>query len=151
MTSNNPDSSKRARYSTSPATSNSGGLSGKIAAILLVVLLAAVVIFVARYLANRQEDSVTASMTNYERIDASTLRMDVDVTRSTPDVPAYCIVVAIDYDHAEVGRREIPLPAGGENPQRITVDIPTRGDAVTGNVYGCSTTIPSYLDVSGSK
>lgn len=143
---------RRARYGgadprTRAQVSPRGGVSGKIVAIIMVILLALLVIFVARYLANRQEDTVKAQMTDFERIDDSTFHMDIDVTRNNPSVPSYCIVRALNFDMAEVGRREVLLPPGGEEQQRIPVDIVTRSEAVSGNVYGCSTTIPSYMDL----
>ena len=72
--------------------------------------------------------------------------MWVDVKRKNVDTPAYCIVTALNYDMAEVGRREVYISPGGENLQRLQLDIITREPAVAGGAYGCGETIPFYLD-----
>ncbi|KQB85897.1 DUF4307 domain-containing protein [Corynebacterium mastitidis] len=137
----------RSRYGAARPTEGSKGLSGKVIAVLMVVLLIAFVIVVARYLSTRDEPTVKAAMTNFERVDDATMHLDIDVTRSQPGVPSYCIVTAMNYDKAEVGRREVLIPAGGPETQRLAVEIPTRDRAVSGSVYGCSTQIPSYMDL----
>ena len=47
---------------------------------------------------------------------------------------------------AEVGRREVYISPGGENLQRLQLDITTREPAVAGGAYGCGEAIPFYLD-----
>ena len=59
-------------------------------------------------------------------------------------------MIAVDYDHAEIGRREVVLPAGGEAMQRIPVDMPVSGDLASGRVYGCSEQIPAYMDAQSA-
>ena len=59
-------------------------------------------------------------------------------------------MIAVDYDHAEIGRREVVLPAGGEAMQRIPVDMPVSGDLASGRVYGCSERIPAYMDAQSA-
>lgn len=137
----------QSRYGAARPAQGRGGLSGKIIAVLMVALLIAFVIVVARYLSTRDDPTVKASMTNFERMDDATMHLDIDVTRSQPDVPSYCIVTAMNYDKAEVGRREVLVPPGGPETQRLGVEIPTRDRAVSGSVYGCSTQIPSYMDL----
>ncbi|WPF66886.1 MULTISPECIES: DUF4307 domain-containing protein [unclassified Corynebacterium] len=137
----------QSRYGAARPAQGSGGISGKIVAIVMVALLIALVIVVARFLATRDDATVKASMSNFERVDDSTMHLDIDVTRNQPDVPSYCIVTAMNYDKAEVGRREVLIPAGGPETQRMAVEIPTRDRAVSGSVYGCSTQIPAYMDL----
>lgn len=69
----------------------------------------------------------------------------LDVTRENPELDSYCIIYALNYDVAEVGRRDVIVPAGGPQTVRMDVPIATRELAVAGDVYGCSTEIPSYL------
>ncbi|MGP6173699.1 DUF4307 domain-containing protein [Corynebacterium sp. A21] len=135
------------RYGAERNPTKPSGIGGKILAVLLVLMLILVVIFVARYINNRQSVDVTASMASFERVDDNTMRLWVDVTRENPSDPAYCIVTAINYGMAEVGRREILLPAGGEGMERMEVLIPTWDVPVSGSVYGCSTSIPSFLNL----
>lgn len=135
------------RYGANRTPTKTSGIGGKIIAVLLVVLLVAAVVLVARYINNRQSVEVTASMTSFERVDDNTMKLWVDVTREDPAEPAYCIVTAINYAMAEVGRREILLPPGGESMERMEVLIPTWDVPVSGSVYGCSTTVPSFLNL----
>lgn len=135
------------RYGADRTPDKPSGIGGKILAVLLVLTLILVVIFVARYINNRQSVDVTASMASFERVDDNTMRLWVDVTREDPAEPAYCIVTALNYGMAEVGRREILLPAGGEGMERMEVLIPTWDVPVSGSVYGCSTSVPSFLNL----
>ncbi|KQB83656.1 DUF4307 domain-containing protein [Corynebacterium oculi] len=137
----------QSRYGAARPARGSNGISGKIVAVVMVLLLIALVIVVARFLATRDDATVKASMTNFERVDDATMHLDIDVTRNQPDVPSYCIVTAMNYDKAEVGRREVLISAGGPETQRMAVEIPTRDRAVSGSVYGCSTQIPAYMDL----
>lgn len=135
------------RYGRGRTPKKPTGVSGKLIAIGLVVLLVLAVVAGARYLNNSQQNTVSAEMTNFERVDDDTMRLQLDVTREDPSQPAYCIVTAIDYAMAEVGRREILLEPGGPEASRHEVLVTTRDVPVSGDVYGCSTVIPSYLDL----
>lgn len=135
------------RYGADRTPQRPGGIGGKIVAIASVILLVALIFAVARFVADRDDRDVTVEMISHERIDDSTMRLWVDVTRENPDEPSYCIISAINYDMAEVGRRELLIEPGGDPIQRFQVDIPTRELAVSGSVYGCSTIIPSYLKI----
>ncbi|QGU06869.1 hypothetical protein COCCU_04615 [Corynebacterium occultum] len=135
------------RYGTDRTPAKPSGIGGKVIAVLLVAGLIAAVILIAQYINNRQSVEVTASMTSFERVDDNTMRLWVDIVREDPAEPAYCIVTAINYAMAEVGRREILLPAGGEDMERREVLIPTWDVPVSGSVYGCSTSVPSFLNL----
>lgn len=69
----------------------------------------------------------------------------LDVTREKPELDSYCIIYALNYDVAEVGRRDVFIPGGGPATVRMDVPIATRELAVAGDVYGCSTDIPEFL------
>lgn len=116
-------------------------------AIIIAILVVAVltVVFFAQFVMQRQDTDVSATMSNFQRVDDNHLAMRVDVSRDDPGKPAYCIVTAIDYDKAEVGRRDVILPAGGDKVQRLEVEIPTRDVPVSGSIYGCSSQLPSFL------
>lgn len=118
-----------------------------IAAILLVGFM---IFAVARVVSDRSAQPISADFISQERIDDDTSRLWIDVTRDDPEAPAYCIVIAVDYQHAEIGRREVVLPAGGEEMQRIAVDMPVSGDLASGRVYGCADEIPTYMDAQSA-
>jgi hypothetical protein len=66
------------------------------------------------------------------------------VTRDHPERPADCIVRALSQNGAEVGRKEVYVPATGGSIQLNTV-LHTSNQPVTGDVYGCSYRVPPYL------
>ena len=127
-------------------SSEKRGVSGKVVAVVAVLLIAAFLFVGARALSDRFSRPVTADFISQEHIDDSTGRLWIDVTRNNPSVPSYCIVTAVDYSHAEVGRREVIFPAGGEKQERVAVDLPLRAPLVSGRVYGCSDKLPFYMD-----
>lgn len=145
-----PPFKPRQRYASGSAAtaSDRGTLSGKLLAVLLVVILAAIVVALAKYVQHSQMTKISGQTANVRVIDDHNFKLTVDITRSDVSVPSYCIVTALNYDIAEVGRREIFLPAGGDSTRRIDVELQTTEPAVSGDVYGCATDIPFYLDQS---
>lgn len=135
------------RYRGNRETMASNNWSGKVIAALAVVMIIALVIAFVQFMQRREGETVTGQMGAFERIDDDTFQMDVDVTRENPEEATYCIVTALDYSHAEVGRREILVEPSSDTVVRITTQIPTREPAVSGGVYGCSTTIPSHMNL----
>lgn len=127
-------------------SSEKRGVSGKVVAVVAVLLIVAFLFVGARALSDRFNRPVTADFISQEHIDDSTGRLWIDVNRKDPSVPSYCIVTAVDYSHAEVGRREVIFPAGGEKQERVAVDLPLRAPLVSGRVYGCSDKLPFYMD-----
>lgn len=151
---------KRARYGSrdskgpngsrssigSPTSGNN--LTGKIL-VALVVLMLAIGSWGLFRLFNADAPAAEITLLSQEYPDDDTLRVWVDITREDPEVPAYCIVQAFNYEKAEVGRVEIPMPSGDKRTERLSVDVPVRAgeQAVAGGVYGCSGTIPAHLDL----
>lgn len=135
------------RYGSS---SRGGTTGGKVVAVIAVLLVTAILVVSARALLERFNRPVTAEFISQERIDDSTGRLWIDVDRKDPSQPAYCIVTAVDYSHAEVGRREVILPAGGEKHERLAVELPVREPLVSGRIYGCSDNMPFYMDPDSS-
>lgn len=140
------------RYGDSSAArgesrAESFNITGKAIALVLIAIIVAFFFYGFRYFQAREKVNAQISYVSHEVIDDHTLRVWADVTRTRPNEAAYCIVQAFDYDKAEVGRREIPIAADGQESIRVSVDIPTNARAVAGGVYGCSSLIPSYLDV----
>lgn len=129
---------------------SSGSIGGKVVAIVSALLMIALLVVGARTIMERFNEPVRAEFISQEHIDDNTGRLWIDVNRKNPDTPAYCIVTAVDYSHAEVGRREVVLPAGGEEHSRIAVDLPLREPLVSGRIYGCSENLPFYMDPESS-
>ncbi|WP_244288058.1 DUF4307 domain-containing protein [Corynebacterium godavarianum] len=139
----------RTRYGGGTGASASK-LPGRIMAIAAVLLVGFAIFAVARVMSERSAQPVSADFISQEKVDDSTSRLWIDVTREDTDVPSYCIVTAVDYHHAEIGRREVVIPAGGEEMERLAVDMPVRGDLASGRVYGCSEKIPDYMDAESA-
>lgn len=136
------------RYGDRTTPNPTSGIGGKVLAIAAALMLLLVIVAGARTYMQRQAVPVTASFVTQEAIDDHTTRLWIDVTRRDTSVPTYCIVTAVDYDFAEVGRREVIVPAGGEELIHVGVDLPVRHPAVSGRIYGCSEDIPFYMDTS---
>lgn len=147
-----PAASRRpsARYGGASATPATSGVGGKILAVAIVVVVLLIAVAYGRNVMERRAIPVKADFISQEAVDDATTRLWIDVTRKDPSVPSYCIVTALSYDFAEVGRREVAVPAGGEELTRIGVDLPVREPGVSGRVYGCSEDIPFYLDTSAT-
>ena len=139
---------QRSRYGA--AGSEAKGASGKIVAIFAIAMLVLVLIMAGQAIVRSQARPVTAEFITQERVDDSTARLFIDVNRKDTTKDAYCIIFAVDYNHAEIGRREVILPAGGEKRQQLAVDVPTREPVVSGRIYGCSQDIPFYMDTSST-
>ncbi|MEJ6019999.1 DUF4307 domain-containing protein [Corynebacterium sp. H113] len=124
--------------------------SGKLIVIGIIglLLISGAYIFVQM---NRVSTSseVTASAAGWAREEGredDVFIFTLDVTREDPAKDSYCIIYALDYNHAEVGRRNVVVPGSKEKTVRMDVPIETRAKAVAGNVYGCSTNFPEFLD-----
>lgn len=136
----------RSRYGSAA----SQGISGKVVAVVVAVLLALVVFVGGRAFINDRSQPVKAEFISQERIDDSTARLWIDVKRTDTTRDSYCLVFAVSYDHSEIGRRAVVIPAGGEDNQRFQVELPTREPVASGRVYGCSQDIPAYMDTSST-
>lgn len=130
-------------------SARSDGVSGKIIVIGIVIFTVAVGIYVFSQWNNSTSSDTSGTIAGYEAVEGEdALRLTVDITRDDSDQPALCIITALDESTAEVGRREAVVAAGGSDTTRLVVDVPTHTNAVAGDVYGCSTVFPSYLDDS---
>ena len=143
---------QRPRYGADSGNQRRQGtsVSGKVIVIVAVVLLAFTLFRTGQAIYRSQSREITAEIVGEERVSDDTARLWVDVTRKKTDEDAYCIIQAVDYNHAEVGRREFVIPAGGEDILRFDVELPTRGPLTNGRVYGCSFDLPPYLDPQSS-
>lgn len=136
-----------ARYGNDNDSAKPSGIGGKIIVIVVVLALLVGGFFLVRNVQNRSAIPVEVAMVTYERQDDDMMRVWVDITREDVDVPSYCIVTSLNYAMAEVGRREVIMPPGGDAATRVAVDIPSRDYPVSGDVYGCATDIPPHMDI----
>ncbi|WKD59559.1 DUF4307 domain-containing protein [Corynebacterium caspium] len=134
------------RYGASqPSSRPIKAWGNKLIATFFVLLLLALLVVVVRYMGARNSTPVSASIAGFERVTNEQITTNVDVTRKDPEVASYCIITALNYDRAEVGRRELLIPPGGVTTARYTVLINTRDIPVATSVYGCATTIPHHM------
>lgn len=121
-------------------------MASKFMAALLSVLVIAILV-AGGWLIYQQTrtESVELAETGYEVIDDHTTTMRVDLSRSDPQTPVYCIVRARDGSGAETGRREIYFPSSEHETLRIEVPIRTLTRAVDVDSYGCGEDVPEYL------
>ncbi|WP_295804436.1 DUF4307 domain-containing protein [uncultured Corynebacterium sp.] len=140
-----PASRSQSRYGSS--TKSKGSWTNRAIVLVFVAVFIAMVFFGVQYFRTQQKVNANISYVSHEILSDDTARIWVDITRNRVEEPAYCIVQAFDYSKAEVGRREIAVPAGGDEAQRVAIDVPTNHRAVAGGAYGCSGNIPSYLNV----
>lgn len=124
--------------------------TGKILVAVFAIMMVAAGVYVVSMALRMDEAKVTAVETGGQIVSDSKLTSQIDVTRDDTSKPAYCIITALDYSKAEVGRRELLIPAGGERVSRYELDIQTNARAHAAKAYGCSNTIPPHLtDAAG--
>lgn len=91
---------------------------------------------------------VTGTSVGFNVVSDSTVEVQVSVERTDPSRPVSCIIYAKDKDAAEVGRREFYVPPSTETVVILTDEVRTTAPAVAGDVFGCGTDVPAYLDRS---
>ncbi|QPK79875.1 DUF4307 domain-containing protein [Corynebacterium lizhenjunii] len=146
MSTSRPSTARYQQRTSHEGRQDSFNISGKALALVFLATIVAFIFYGFQYFQAREKVNAEISLVTQEVLSDDVTRVWVDVTRARPDEAAYCIVQAYDYAKAEVGRREIALAADGQQALRIPVDVPTNARAVAGGVYGCSSTIPVYLD-----
>lgn len=91
------------------------------------------------------DPDVSGDSTGFEVLGPQTVAVQYTVNRSDPSQPVACVVRALGHDNAEVGRREVLIPAGTTKQVGMRSDVHTSTFAAIGEVFGCSTTVPAYL------
>ena len=109
---------------------NTRGVSGKFLVIGIVGVLIVAGVFIWSQWRNSSDADVTASVAGFSDNEDDSIMMNLDVTRDDTSKPAYCIVTAMNFDKAEVGRREAVVAAGGNENTRLQIKVPTREQAV---------------------
>ncbi|SDD02180.1 DUF4307 domain-containing protein [Actinokineospora iranica] len=87
---------------------------------------------------------IEAQRTAFSNQPDNRMELTFDVTRTTPERPAVCIVRVRGIDGTENGRKEVYI-APGEPSARVTTVIRGASEPVTADVFGCSYQVPAYL------
>jgi len=91
---------------------------------------------------------VKGELGGYQLVDDETVQVTVTVTRDDPSRPVVCIVRARSIDGSETGRREVLVPPSTQTTVQVTTVVKASRTPVVGDVYGCGTDVPSYLEPS---
>jgi len=109
-----------------------------------VVGLAVAVIGYHRF----EGSAVEGTMGAYEVVDNQTVSVTISVSRKDPATPVVCIVRARSKDGAETGRREILVGASEAKTVQVTATVKSYKQPVMGDIYGCGTDVPGYLQAT---
>jgi Domain of unknown function (DUF4307) len=118
-------------------------------AIGLTVLVLAVGVSIAVIASQRLgTGDVKGELGGYQLVDDETVQVTITVTRDDPSRPVVCIVRARSIDGTETGRREVLVPPSTQATVQVTTVVKANRTPVVGDVYGCGTDVPSYLEPS---
>ncbi|MGQ0840822.1 DUF4307 domain-containing protein [Actinokineospora sp.] len=87
---------------------------------------------------------IETERTAFGNLPGNRMQLTFDVTRTTPERPAVCIVRVRGIDGQEGGRKEVYIPPGAPSVRMSTV-ISSASEPVTADVFGCSYQVPAYL------
>jgi len=136
------ESSRYGRTPMAPAT-------GRRARIALTALAIAVGLAVAAIGYQRFAGSdVEGKMGAFEVLDDHSVSVTISVTRKNPGTPVVCIVRARSKDGAETGRREILIGPSESKTVQVTTTVTSYRRPIMGDIYGCGTDVPPYLEAS---
>lgn len=114
----------------------------------ILVTLALIGIAVTAY--HRFEGkAVEGELAAYEVLDDKTVSVTISVTRKDPALPVVCIVRARSRDGAETGRREFIVGPSSARTVQVTQTVESYQRPLVGDIYGCGTEIPPYLQRTG--
>ncbi|WP_211212895.1 DUF4307 domain-containing protein [Actinopolyspora mortivallis] len=111
-----------------------------------LVLLAGVLVAVIAY-RNLGSAPIQGKASSFE-VGQDSVRITLEVRRDDPAKAAECVVRARARSGREVGRGEVYIPPGQPTTYHRT-ELTTSAPPVTGEVFGCSYEIPSYLESRG--
>ncbi|MCV7382717.1 DUF4307 domain-containing protein [Mycolicibacter longobardus] len=134
--------SKPARYGDSPGRVLPRRLLAIALATLGIAAAAAVAVLGFQRIATAE---VKGELYGYEVLDNQTVSVKFSVTRSDPSRPAACIVRVRAIDGSETGRREVLIPPSDSATVQVTTIVKSSQQPVMGDVYGCGSDVPGYL------
>ncbi|MGB3483394.1 MAG: DUF4307 domain-containing protein [Mycobacterium sp.] len=116
---------------------------GAIALAVLVATLAGVAAMIGYQRINNTD--VEGEMVAYRLIDAQTVEVTFNVSRSDPSQAAVCIIRGRSRDGSETGRREVLVPPSEAATVQVSALVTTSAPPAVGDVYGCGSNVPGYL------
>ncbi|MCF8606799.1 DUF4307 domain-containing protein [Gordonia sp. HY442] len=137
-----PRSGPRATYPTERTPSNRRRWF-YVASVVVVLLGLGIAVLGYKQFADPE---VSGDATAFDIVSSDTVSVQYTVNRSDPDDAVSCVVRAREQDGSEVGRREVLVPAGGEIQVGAKTEVRTSAPAVIGEVFGCTTNVPPYLE-----
>lgn len=91
---------------------------------------------------------VKGTLAGYQIVDDQTVSVIISVTRSDPSRPVDCIVRVRAKDGSETGRREVLVGPSDATTVQVTTTLKSSKPPVIGDIYGCGTDVPGYLQPS---
>ncbi len=89
---------------------------------------------------------VTGTTAGYRIVSESAMEVQVTVTRTDPHQAVSCIVYVKNRAAEEIGRREFYVPPSADTVVVVTSEVRTTEPPAVGDVFGCGTNVPAYLD-----
>lgn len=97
-----------------------------------------VVVIASWLIIDSQRGSIQVALHSWDDPVGDVMPVTVEVNRD-PDITLTCELVAVDDRAIVVGQLSLEIPSGGESRQRISAEIPLRGDGIAPKLRGCST------------
>ncbi len=117
------------------------------AIVLALGIIAGAVVAVIAY-RNLGSAPISGEQTGFSVDSPSAVTVQYTVTRNDPSKAAVCILQALSLDGSETGRREMYIPPSASSVSFYKATVHTSHPPVAGSVFGCSYTVPSYLQPS---
>ncbi|MGZ4586565.1 MAG: DUF4307 domain-containing protein [Mycobacteriaceae bacterium] len=112
-------------------------------AVLALGVIAGIVIAVVAY-RNLAPGPISGEDLGFS-LDGNSATVRFTVSRDDPSRPAVCIIRALSVDGSETGRREMYIPPSATGMASYVGTVRTSHPPVVGNVFGCSYSVPLYL------
>jgi uncharacterized protein (DUF58 family) len=119
-----------------PASTRRGPRRAVVVTLLAVVVAAAIAVLVWFGLA--QSTGVDVETYGYQVKDAQSVEVTFSVT-TRPGTAVVCTLEALNDAHAQVGSKDVQIPAAEDEVTRYTVTVATAERAVTGVADSCRT------------
>lgn len=116
-----------------------------IAIVLAILVVVAGVVGAVVAFGRLGSPEVKGELGAYRLLDDQTVEVTISVTRKDPSRPVTCIVRARSIDGSETGRREVLVPPSSESTVQVTTIVRAGRKPVVGDIYGCGTEVPPYL------
>ncbi|MET9329347.1 DUF4307 domain-containing protein [Tsukamurella sp. NPDC003166] len=123
-----------------PARARRIGVIGLVVVVILGVLIA----WLGYQKFSRQP--VTGETAGYSVLSDSAAEVQVTVTRTDPSKAVSCVVYVKNKAGDEIGRREFYVAPSPDTVVVVSSEVRTTEPPAVGDVFGCGTDVPAYLD-----